>query len=216
MEAGQPLQVQAEVRLGAHEALDADGPDVRTRVFYAAVADDRASKFLIDLNLVDTTGRTFMQKLGEWFSRPSTRLMIAVKQPLEDLYKQYNAAQARGDIEELKQLSMGPALERGTAVAKALSGKKGTWRFIRHVTPPRVVSVRTGPMDMQGKKTATQITLQYDTEQVFQVSKRQSKTSRVREYIVFDRPHAMGGRFRIKDFLKETAIDDPIACEKRS
>lgn len=162
------------------------------------------------------TDRTFMQKVGEWFSRPSTRLMIALKQPLEDVYKQYNEAQARGDINALKSLSMGPALERGTKVAKALAGKKGSWRFIRHVTPPRVVSVRTGPMDMHGKKQATQITLQYDTEQVYQAPQRQPKTSRVREYIVFDRPHEPSGTIKIKDFVKETSPDDPIASEKRS
>lgn len=142
--------------------------------------------------------------------------MIALRQPLEDVYKQYNEAQARGDVVALKSLSMGPALDRATTVAKALSGKKGQWRFIRHVTPPRVVSVRTGPMDMHGKKQATQITLQYDTEQEFCAPKRQPKTSHVREYIVFDRSHEPSGSFKIKDFVKETSIDDPKASEKRA
>lgn len=176
----------------------------------------RASKFLIDLDLVDTSNRTFVQKLGEWFSRPSTRLMIAMKEPLEDVYKRYNEAQASGDLVALKNLSMGPALDRATTVAKALSGKKGKWRFIRHVTPPRVVSVRTGPMDMQGKKTATQITLQFNTEQEFTGPKREPKISHVREYIVFDRSHEPSGSLKIKDFVKETSFDDPAAREKRA
>lgn len=139
-----------------------------------------------------------------------------MRQPLEDVYKEYNQAQARGDITALKNLSMGPALDRATTVAKALSGKKGQWRFIRHVTPPRIVSVRTGPMDMHGKMTATQITVQYDTEQEFTAPKRAPKTSRVREYIVFDRPHEPSGSLKIKDFVKETPIDDPAASEKRA
>lgn len=182
---------------------------------FTAVTNARASKFLIDMDLVDQSNRTFLQKVGEWFSRPSTRLMIALREPMEKVYKEYNEAQARGDISTLKRLSMGPALDRATKVAKVLAGKKAQWSFVRHVTPPRVVSVRTGPMDMQGKNEATQITMQYDTEQVLRLLKRQPKTSRVREYIVFDYPHQGIQNLKIKDFVKETAIDDPIASEKR-
>lgn len=141
--------------------------------------------------------------------------MSIVAPTFEDLYKAYNEAQAKGDVNTLKTLSMGPALERGTSVAKALANQKGSWRLVRHVTPPRVVSVRTGPMDMAGDKKATQFTIRYDTEQVFQAPKREAKTSRVREYIVFDREDKPGAPYRIKDFRKETDVNDPIASERR-
>lgn len=146
----------------------------------------------------------------KWFRQafwPSLAIVDSANNTFVKAYETYNRAQAKGDAVGLRQVSVGPALDRASKVANALgrTAASNDWSLVRMVKRPKVISVRTSAIDMKNSVFATQIVIRFDTEQSLTSGRPpKQRTTRIVENVVFDRKDLPGSAWVIKDKLETT------------
>jgi hypothetical protein len=141
-----------------------------------------------------------------WFSG-SSKAMEGIMPEFVQRYEAFNRAQATADAKALPTLAAGPALKKARAVATKMQRANAEWAVASEDAAPKLQWVRYVPlMGADGPKLA-QACVTFDTTQALTTGpkgKRETKSQRVREHVVFERSNAPNSPWRVKSTLETT------------
>ncbi|KAJ9127590.1 hypothetical protein QFC24_001000 [Naganishia onofrii] len=128
---------------------------------------------------------------------------------LADVWEQWNKAQASGDVNTIRQISVSQALEiaKNRAQHQIGGGTVMTWNVDRYITKPKAIDARVLQVDSTGQTTLAQVIVKLETDQTLTIKPRsrapQTLRSTATEYYAFEKLLSNAeARWKIKQKLK--------------
>ncbi|KAJ9119646.1 hypothetical protein QFC22_003356 [Naganishia vaughanmartiniae] len=112
---------------------------------------------------------------------------------LAEVWEQWNKAQASGDVNTIRQISVSQALEtaKNRAQHQIGGGTVMTWKVDRYITKPKAIDARVLQVDSTGQTTLAQVIVKLETDQVLTIKPRsrapQTLRSTATEYYAFEK-----------------------------
>ncbi|GHJ86709.1 hypothetical protein NliqN6_3111 [Naganishia liquefaciens] len=131
-----------------------------------------------------------------WSALQRTRPTVSM-QPLSDhlaeIWEKWNKAQASGDLDTIRQVSVSKALEiaKNRAQNQPGGGAVMTWTVDRYLSKPRAVDARVLPVDPAGETYLAQVIVKLETSQTVTIKPRsraaQTLHSNATEFYAFEK-----------------------------